>query len=466
MILITFKTNIRLNYFSPLSSLNKISNGNSNSQYLCLKNKLDNLSQFKNHLETPDEKQLYCETMSEKSSFLFTNNNNKPSPIIDDISNLITKNNPNYVTTSNNEIINNNNNSSKIKNIINNPNSNLKATSNNNNNIRQSAAQGNIKSLTRGGNLIKNIKKNQLSNSVSSKFNRSLSYGERLFYKATILEEKKDKKTEIYRKMKEAEFDKNCTFKPKINANSIALSVKANFSKLGTSSFAGNASRLPNNFSSPNIFNNNNNFNINNYNYNNKENFENNLYNSNIHFENLSNFNNCSSENYNVNYNNNNNNTNNNSNSNKIRYKNKQCTNHNQKLLNNTFNLNENEKANLTRVNSNSKILNKTCFKSPEEIELMTKRLHENAERYKKKKILLQESYYSQICPFSPEIISREEGEVANMDNFFNRLQNWVDKRNEKYEQDQEKRQFDERTGNRLFSPQINKSKKHNVFYL
>ena len=49
------------------------------------------------------------------------------------------------------------------------------------------------------------------------------------------------------------------------------------------------------------------------------------------------------------------------------------------------------------------------------------------------------------------------------MSNFFNRLQNWVDKRNDKFEEDFEKNQYDEKTGNRLFSPQINKSKINEV---
>jgi hypothetical protein len=451
---------------------NKIST--SNAKYVSLKNKLDNLSNdyvlnlnsknskniinkllnlnfntasnannpnnnfhFKNdNNEFPDEKLIGSETMSEKSSFLFNNGNRASGNF--EISNNNTRKNSNY-------IINKNNNNNNDHNFLN---SNLNTTTNFNNNFRESTSRSKIKSLTSGANLINKLKKNQLLFCVS-KSERSVSYGERLFYKGKLFEEKKGKKTEIYRKMKDAEFEKNCTFKPKINPNSIALSVKANFSNLGASS-VGNAGELLNNFSNPNFFNNNNN---NKY-YN--ENIENNLYHCYNNIEKLSNFN------YSGNFSNKNNYNGNDNNSN-VRYKNKQC-NHNP-MLNNTVNFNENDKANLTSVYSHSKILNKTCFKTPEEIELVSKRLHDNAERYRNKKLQLQESFYAQTCPFAPEIISREEGEIPNMDNFFNRLQTWVDKRNEKYEQDLEKKHFDERTGNRLFSPQIRKSKKHKVIY-
>lgn len=420
-----------------LNTANNANDKNNNQNEKTQPNNFDNKNiknnnniNFNFNNENQEEKFIGSETMSEKSSFLF-NTHRKASE--------------NYQTANTNPNKNANYSINNFK--ANNLNNNLNTTTNLNENTNRT----NYKSLSRGANLIKKLKKNQSSFSVS-KSERSVSYGERLFYKGKLFEEQKGKKTEIYKKMKEIEFEKNCTFKPKINPNSIALSVKANFSKLGASSF-GYADGILNNFSTPNLLNNKNN--ANNI-YNQDENFENNLYHSYNNFENLSNFNH--SGNFSNNHYNNNNGLMQN-----IRYKNKQCS-HNP-MLNNTVNFNENYKASLTGINSTSKILNKTSFKSPEEIEIVSKRLHDNAERYRNKKLLLQENYYAQTCPFSPEIISREEGVIPNMENFFNRLQNWVDKRNDKYEQDLDKKHFDQITGNRLFSPQINRSSKHNVSF-
>ncbi len=387
---------------------NKISNGNFNANYNFIASDHRILKNTEN-----DEKFLRSETMSEKSSFLF----NKHSVNFD----ILSTNNKKNIINNSNIYTDNTNNNINI-NIL----SNIKKD---NDHIQS------FKNLMKGSNGIQKMKKNQLSRSTT-KLDRSVSYGERLFYKGAVFEEKKEKKNQVYKKIKEEEFEKNCTFKPKLNPNSIAINDKINFSQLYNSS---NMGMLHNNFSSPNILKNNFNSNENNLNLNN--------------IENLSNFNqsvNFSCENINKHFN-----------KNKIKYKNKQC-NHNP-ILNHTVNYKDNDKSNLTRVNNNSKILNKTCFKSPEEIDVLSKRLYDNAEKYRNKKVLLQENYYSQICPFNPEIISRDDCEIPNMQNFFNRLQTWVDKRNEKYEFDLEKNQYDEKTGNRLFSPQINKSKKHTV---
>ena len=124
---------------------------------------------------------------------------------------------------------------------------------------------------------------------------------------------------------------------------------------------------------------------------------------------------------------------------------------------------------NITGNNSNLGLFQSKSFKSSksrirtdEEIDVLSKRLFNNAEKYRNKKIKLSENFYTETCPFTPDIIRREDGEIPNIENFFNRLQVWVDKRNNKYETDVEKSQFDERTGKRLFSPQINRLKKYN----
>jgi hypothetical protein len=88
-------------------------------------------------------------------------------------------------------------------------------------------------------------------------------------------------------------------------------------------------------------------------------------------------------------------------------------------------------------------------YKTEEEIELMKKRLHNQANILNNKKGILRDNYYNQICTFSPHIIKRNTNnnnnnnyninEIPSMKNFFNRLQNWVDKRNYKYEIDIEK---------------------------
>ena len=92
-------------------------------------------------------------------------------------------------------------------------------------------------------------------------------------------------------------------------------------------------------------------------------------------------------------------------------------------------------------------------FRTEEEIIQHSQKLFNDAERLKLNKERLAKEYLSQKYPFKPEIADKNK---PNIYNFFFRLQKWVDKRNEKYEEDMEKINYDSNTGLRLFSPNIN----------
>ena len=67
----------------------------------------------------------------------------------------------------------------------------------------------------------------------------------------------------------------------------------------------------------------------------------------------------------------------------------------------------------------------------------------------------LAESYFSEIYTFKPSITDKSQ---PNVENFFNRLQVWVDKRNDSFKKDLETSLFDRKSGQKLFQPTINNS--------
>lgn len=78
-----------------------------------------------------------------------------------------------------------------------------------------------------------------------------------------------------------------------------------------------------------------------------------------------------------------------------------------------------------------------------------------------------KEEFYKLTCPFAPKILPTET--KKNTDEFFNRLQQWLDKRATNYMNHIELQNYDMLTGQRLFSPVIsekesNTSPNRNVF--
>lgn len=69
----------------------------------------------------------------------------------------------------------------------------------------------------------------------------------------------------------------------------------------------------------------------------------------------------------------------------------------------------------------------------------------------------LTDEYFNEIYPFTPNISNKDEPSVQK---FFNRLQDWVDKRNDKIELDIISSFYDTKTGQKLFKPIISESNK------
>ena len=109
----------------------------------------------------------------------------------------------------------------------------------------------------------------------------------------------------------------------------------------------------------------------------------------------------------------------------------------------------------ITTSNFNSKTYDslKSKKKTTDELIQHSNKLFNDAEKIRVTKEKMVKNFYSESCPFQPNIIDKNK---PNVYNFFYRLQRWVDKRNEKYDYDLEKINYDNKTGLRLFSPQIN----------
>ena len=90
--------------------------------------------------------------------------------------------------------------------------------------------------------------------------------------------------------------------------------------------------------------------------------------------------------------------------------------------------------------------------KPAKEVEEISKKLYQEAERLKQIKQEEQENFYRTNYSFSPNISDISKPKVEN---FYRRLQSWIDKRNEKFIKDKELSSMDSKTGQRFFSPVI-----------
>lgn len=88
------------------------------------------------------------------------------------------------------------------------------------------------------------------------------------------------------------------------------------------------------------------------------------------------------------------------------------------------------------------------------EIEVLANKLFKEAETLKVNKEKETENHFAGVCPFTPKISDASKPKVEN---FYKRLQTWVEKRNENYQNELEEATKDSKTGQRLFTPRISK---------
>lgn len=89
---------------------------------------------------------------------------------------------------------------------------------------------------------------------------------------------------------------------------------------------------------------------------------------------------------------------------------------------------------------------------TPEEIEQSTSKMYQASEIYRTRKDILREHFYTQTCPFTPTIANKD---TPKIENFYYRLQDWIDKRNKNTMKKTNDASFDRRTGQRFFSPKL-----------
>ena len=87
-------------------------------------------------------------------------------------------------------------------------------------------------------------------------------------------------------------------------------------------------------------------------------------------------------------------------------------------------------------------------------MEELANKLFKEAETLKVAKEREMENHYAEVCPFTPKISDSSKPKVEN---FYKRLQGWVEKRNENYQKEVEEANKDSKTGQKLFTPRISK---------
>ncbi len=107
---------------------------------------------------------------------------------------------------------------------------------------------------------------------------------------------------------------------------------------------------------------------------------------------------------------------------------------------------------------SSSKKINYTVRpsqkKSRKEIEEISLKLYKEAEVMRVTKEREKENHIAVVCPFTPKIIDSSK---PKLENFYKRLQTWIERRNENYQKDLECANKDSKTGQVFFTPQVNK---------
>lgn len=265
--------------------------------------------------------------------------------------------------------------------------------------------------------LAMNFNNERKAKSVSSTFSRrpksteaSVMFGERLYHKGLALKERSSKNLMSIRALRNNKEMRECTFTPKLNHTSILCNLKATYS-MGDS----NSHNKPKPKVSSYLSKDNSNFNSNLSSMKTIEVFDINKV------------------------------------ANRSRRINATPKESNEK--DNTTILKDSKFMTTSNFNSSKYESMKSRKKSSDEIMQHTQKLYNDAEKYRMNKENIRKNYYSEKCTFQPNILDKDK---PNVYNFFYRLQRWVDKRNEKYEFDLDKINYDSKTGLRLFSPQIN----------
>jgi hypothetical protein len=90
--------------------------------------------------------------------------------------------------------------------------------------------------------------------------------------------------------------------------------------------------------------------------------------------------------------------------------------------------------------------------RSEKEIDVISEKMYRRANTLQNKKENLRNKYYSEVCTFKPEILDKTK---PNVNKFFSRLQNWIERRNEQHYYHQEQAYYDTATGQRYFQPKV-----------
>lgn len=90
-------------------------------------------------------------------------------------------------------------------------------------------------------------------------------------------------------------------------------------------------------------------------------------------------------------------------------------------------------------------------FMSPEKLNKHINRLYKDYEIRQVKQEKLKENYFNEVCPHSPVINDNSEPKIEN---FYNRLQDWLTKKKEKDEKRKKESELDRETNKPLFKPQ------------
>lgn len=263
------------------------------------------------------------------------------------------------------------------------------------------------------------LKSEKKRNLISKKVNSICSLSNLYSTRKSLFTQRKNKSLDPY-SFKQS-IDQSLTYKPKLNSNSIFINLRKKYSKL----LEQEKEKTINSQKKDNL---------NSYNYSNTED-------SNFNYNNKYSEDGFSKDTYNNNF-----------------YK--KIT-KNGKIRRNKFDINYLSKTVESDV-SQAKIR----VKSVDEINCITNRLYNYAARYDFTKKQKEENFYHDTCPFTPSLINdvyKINNIKPSMKNFFFRLQNWVDKRNLKYETDYENTLYDNKTGEKLFSPRINSSRRYNT---
>jgi hypothetical protein len=265
--------------------------------------------------------------------------------------------------------------------------------------------------------LAMNFNNDRKAKSVSSTFSRrpksteaSVMFGERLYHKGLALKERSSKNLMSIRAQRNNKEMRECTFTPKLNNTSILCNLKATYSLGDSNSHFKPRPKVSSYLTKDNS------------NLNSKLSFLKNI------------------EVFDIN-----------KVANRSRRVNGTTKDTNEK--DNTTILRDSKYMTTSNFNSRTYDSMKSRKKSTDEIMQHTQKLYNDAEKYRMNKENIRNNYYSEKCTFQPNIMDKDK---PNVYNFFYRLQRWVDKRNEKYEFDLEKVNYDSKTGLRLFSPQIN----------